>query len=141
MAINYIEKGSGLHAAITAAGHWLRQVDGGVWISDNDAVVQAIIDAYNALPDAKITKVNEIKAEALRRIQLLFPAISDMEALALVREQWLSIAPAARQATPSFQRMIDIYQAAKNAATVVNGYTAVSQVAGYSAATDPAWPV
>ncbi len=141
MAINYTEKGSGLHIAITAAGHWLRQVDDGVWISSNDVAVQAIIDAYNALPGAKITKVNEIKAEALRRIQLVFPAIDNMDALALVREQWLSIAPAARQATPNFQRMIDIYQAAKSAITVVNGYAAVAQVASYNAVSGPAWPV
>lgn len=44
--INYIEKGYGLHLAIYAAGHWLKQIDG-KWVSDNDEAVQAIIDAYD----------------------------------------------------------------------------------------------
>lgn len=45
MPINYTEK-RGVHDAIRAAGHWLMQVDG-VWVSSNDAAVQAIIDAYD----------------------------------------------------------------------------------------------
>jgi len=50
MTINYIEKGIGLHDAISAAGHSLRQLDG-VWVSDNDVAVQAIIDSYSPVPD------------------------------------------------------------------------------------------
>jgi hypothetical protein len=46
MAINYIEKGFGLHEAIKEAGHTLVQRDG-VWISSNDEAVQAIIDAFD----------------------------------------------------------------------------------------------
>ncbi|MBK5945959.1 hypothetical protein CCR83_05700 [Rhodobacter veldkampii DSM 11550] len=45
MSIKYTEHGIGLHDAIEAAGHWLRQVDG-VWQSSDDAAVQAIIDGY-----------------------------------------------------------------------------------------------
>lgn len=45
MSINYTEKGLGLQNAITASGHWLRQHNG-VWMSDDDAAVQAIIDGY-----------------------------------------------------------------------------------------------
>lgn len=52
MTINYTEKGFGLHQAIEAAGHWLRE-ENGVWISDDDKVVQAIIDGYDALAAAK----------------------------------------------------------------------------------------
>ena len=49
--IAYIEKGYGLHAAIAAAGLRLTEVDG-VWQADDEAAVQAIIDAYaDPLPD------------------------------------------------------------------------------------------
>lgn len=50
--IQYTEKGEGLHRAIVAAGHWLeyRAGDGypgeGAWVASDEAVVQAIIDAY-----------------------------------------------------------------------------------------------
>lgn len=54
--INYTEKGIGLHEAIQAAGHWLAQHDG-VWVSDNDVAVQAIIDGYTMAQTA-----DEIKA-------------------------------------------------------------------------------
>ena len=49
--ITYIEKGSGLHEAIAAAGFRLAEVDGN-WEADDDKAVQAIIDAYaDPLPD------------------------------------------------------------------------------------------
>ena len=49
--IRYVEKGPGLHVAISAAGHRLSQVDG-LWEADDEGAVQAIIDAYaDPLPD------------------------------------------------------------------------------------------
>lgn len=45
MAIVYTEKGHGLHEAVRAAGHLLRQ-ENGLWVSSNDTAVQAIIDGY-----------------------------------------------------------------------------------------------
>ena len=49
--ITYIEKGSGLHEAIAAAGFRLAEVDGN-WEADDDKAVQAIIDAYaDPMPD------------------------------------------------------------------------------------------
>lgn len=54
--INYTEKGAGLHAAIATAGHWLVEHDG-VWMSDNDTAVQAIIDNYNPLPGAQLDAI------------------------------------------------------------------------------------
>jgi len=64
--ISYTEKGYGLHEAIRAAGHSLEQRDG-VWLSSDDVAVQAIIDAYDALPPAQAAKWEEIKAERDRR--------------------------------------------------------------------------
>jgi hypothetical protein len=60
--INYAEKGHGLHDAIRAAGHWLRQ-ENGVWVASNEAVVQAIIDDY-ALSEAQTYRCAEVEALA-----------------------------------------------------------------------------
>ncbi len=64
--IEYIEKGIGLHEAITAAGHWLHHIDGD-WKSSNDAAVQPIIDGYT-LDKAKAEKslAVSLHAKALR---------------------------------------------------------------------------
>lgn len=67
--IVYTEKGGGLHAAVEAAGERLWQEHDG-WHSTNDAVVQAIIDAYSAADHtawALAQVVPAIKAERERR--------------------------------------------------------------------------
>lgn len=69
--INYLEKGHGLHEAIAAAGHRLVQRDG-VWIADDEAAVQAIIDAYPASSTAAPVIV-EIKTRAREIILGLYP--------------------------------------------------------------------
>lgn len=56
--INYIEKGYGLHLAISAAGHALSQVDG-AWVSSDDLAVQTIIDGYT---------LDQCKAEARAKV-------------------------------------------------------------------------
>jgi hypothetical protein len=60
--IAYTEKGAGLHEAIARAGHLLRQ-ENGVFVSSNDAAVQAIIDSYT-LDDAKAHKSAQVSAHA-----------------------------------------------------------------------------
>lgn len=60
--IKYIEKGIGLHDAIYAAGHQLIERDG-VWVSDDDEAVQAIIDAYDPRPEIRLL----VDAERKRR--------------------------------------------------------------------------
>jgi uncharacterized protein YbjT (DUF2867 family) len=67
MAINYIEKGAGLHAAIAAAGHRLTDIDG-VWVASDEQAVQAIIDAYDPLPPAQEAKISAINAECRSRL-------------------------------------------------------------------------
>ena len=134
--INYTEKGRHLHEAIRKAGHWLRE-ENGQWVSSDDVAVQAIINAYDPLPDYKTERVAAIKAEGLDRIQAVFPAINSFDELALVRELFLSILPAARSPTANWQRMIDIYTAGRNAITAVNSATTQAQVDAVS----PAWPV
>lgn len=60
--INYTEKGSALHAAIRAAGHWLRE-ENGAWVSSNDEAVQAIIDGFT-IEQARAARKAEISAYA-----------------------------------------------------------------------------
>lgn len=67
MAINYTEKGLGLHDAIAAAGHWLHFDSARGWVASDEAAVQAIIDAYDPLPLALAAKWREIQAERDRR--------------------------------------------------------------------------
>jgi hypothetical protein len=64
--IQYAEKGSGLHAAIRKAGHWLRE-ENGVFVSSDDEAVQAIIDTFDPLPEAKAAKWAQVQAERDRR--------------------------------------------------------------------------
>lgn len=62
MSINYLEKGAQLHAAIRAAGHWLRE-ENGAWVSSNDEAVQAIIDGFT-IEQARAARKAEITAYA-----------------------------------------------------------------------------
>jgi len=64
--INYIEKGHWLHEHIAASGHWLIQRDG-VWISDDDTAVQALIDAYDPLPIAQADAITRVKTAAAEK--------------------------------------------------------------------------
>jgi len=54
--ITYTEKGIGLHDAIAEAGYTLANIDG-VWVSNDDVAVQAIIDAYQPDPLADLEAV------------------------------------------------------------------------------------
>lgn len=69
--INYVEKGIGLHGLIESSGHRLEQSDG-VWISDDDVAVQAIIDSYPASATAAPI-IAEIKMHAREIILTRYP--------------------------------------------------------------------
>lgn len=75
--IDYIEKGAGLHRAVTDAGHWLEQRDG-VWISSDDDAVQRIIDDYT-LEQAKAERKREVSAKARGKYNLVTAGISAAE--------------------------------------------------------------
>jgi hypothetical protein len=75
--IDYVEKGAGLHRAVTDAGHWLEQRDG-VWISSDDDAVQRIIDDYT-LEQAKAEKRREVSAVARQKYNLVTAGISAAE--------------------------------------------------------------
>ena len=112
-------------------------------ILDWIALGNTIADAYTAQEleeQALANMIQDLKVEGLNRIQAVMPAISNFDTLELVREMWLSIAPAARSATADFQTIIDIYQAARDGIIYLKGATA-GQVAAYDVTTDPSWPV
>lgn len=93
------------------------------------------------LASAKSAKLQELKAEGLSRIQAAIPGIAGWDHLGLVREQWLSIAPAARSATTDFQLVIDVYQAGKAAVGDIGVLTTVTAIDSYNVVADPSWPV
>jgi len=142
--ITYIEKGYGLHDEILRLGHKLvkrHNADGTKsWISSDDIVVQAIIDGYDPLPDYKAAKKAELKAEALRRMQIVFPAFQTMDDVKFFAEFWQSIKPAARQATPNFQKIIDIYAVAKSTLTTISTMSNESDIKNYDVISTPSWP-
>lgn len=80
------------------------------------------------LAAAKTRRRGEIRSEGLARIQVRFPAISDFEVLKLVREQYLSIAVAARTPTTDMQWLIDTYAAVQTALVDVNNAATVAAV-------------
>jgi len=66
-------------------------------------------------------RVSEIRSAGLSLIQTTFPALNDIEEISFQAEFWLSIALSSRQPTAKFQKVIDIYQLAKEA--IANGVT------------------
>jgi hypothetical protein len=125
--INYIEKGIGLHNAVFAAGHKLWSIDA-VWFSDDDAAVQAIIDAYDPLPDQKADAIAAVKATGVEKIATIFPALDNIDVINLVAELYLSIAPAARAPTANFSKIAAVYTAAKNGIGTINAATSKAGV-------------
>lgn len=90
--IAYTEKGSGLHERIRAAGHSLAQVDG-VWVADDAAAVQALIDAYTPA-DAAAYLCTAISAHAKALRDRVVAAISpgEMASWAIKRAEMLAYA-------------------------------------------------
>jgi hypothetical protein len=88
------------------------------------------------LAEYKASKVLLIKTEGLTRITQIFPAMSSIDEIKLLREFYLSIAPSARQPTANFQKIIDISQAVQTALTSVNNAASKAAVDAVSVA----WP-
>ena len=125
--------------ALEAEGFYPQWIDN-ILYSNDDAAAELFIDAFDALPVHKEEKVVELKVEGLLRINVIFPAIETWDKLELAREQWLSIIPAARDATVNWQSMIDIYQAGRDANAIINAYATILEVESYNVQTDPFWP-
>jgi len=104
------------------------------------------VDALDAgeladvLADRKRAKIKLLKAEGLSRVHALFPAIATWDEIMLVKESWLSIASAARNPTPKFLSLINIFVAGSDAADAINAMTNVNAIDAYNVTTDPVWP-
>lgn len=109
------------------------------WVADDEIAVQAEIDAFDFLASTKRLKRQEIKAEAVKRLQAIDPDIDSIKDLTLLFALWNSVRAAA-VIDPDWQRVLNIRSAMRNAIQTVNGYTTVAQVQAYDAVTMPGWP-
>lgn len=75
--ISYTEKGAGLHAAIAAAGHILRE-ENAVWISSDDEAVQTLIDSYS-VADARAYRQAEVEQLAKAHRDRVIASVSPGE--------------------------------------------------------------
>lgn len=110
------------------------------WILLGNAIGAAFTPT-ELVSKAKAAKIEELRAERLVRIQAVLPGVTSDDTLELMSEMWLSIAPAARQATATWQNAINIYTAGKQAGIAVNALTTVAEIELYNVATNPSWPV
>lgn len=101
---------------------------------------QALRDPASNVELAKQLKRDALRREALARVRVKLPALNTFAEVELVREQWLSIAPAARQPTATFQYLIDVVQAARAAATSINALATAAEVMAYDIQATPGWP-
>lgn len=85
--INYVEKGAGLHQAISKAGHSLRQ-ENGIFVSSDDDAVQAIIDGYT-LAQAQASKCLEVDKHAQTKFDNAVSGVSpaEMAGWSILREE------------------------------------------------------
>lgn len=66
MMINYVEKGRYMHRHIRAAGHTIVN-ENGFWVTSDDVAVQALIDTFDPLPDAKADAIERVKTAAAEK--------------------------------------------------------------------------
>ena len=94
------------------------------WIAEGNTpepeFTQAELDAQ-----AEQQRKQDIKDAGLALINVVFPALNDLDEIKFQAEFWKSIAPAARKATADFQSAIDTYTTAK---TAINNGTASADV-------------
>lgn len=149
MPISWANK-PGLQAHLNENGYYTIRRDGvfnAFRASDNatgpdiDTAVQALIDGYDPIDFVKAEKGDEIKREALARVNSIFPSISSLDELKLEQERWLSLAPVGIQPTPDYQKAIDIYVAAINAVAQNAAETDWLIVSAYDVNAGPSWPI
>lgn len=150
MTIRYTEKGSRLHEAIRAAGHWLRE-ENGEWVSSDDAAVQAIIDSFDPVAAELPQKIASVKEEAQRRIFAVMPAHKQTNLLALATENMLAHGPDSSKWPADIQAVkavadagwakIKAIRAASNEIEArLSAEPDWQKIEAHEAATDDAWP-
>lgn len=107
--------------------------------SDGGATFEDAPDT-RTLAQAKRQKLRELNGEFLSRVRTIYPSLNDIDEVKLVRDQFLSTAPSARQPTADFQKLIDTYQAAIGARTDIQALGNKAVVDAYDVANTPVWP-
>ena len=122
---------------------WIKKPTGAEYIVDDGREQETIdaIAAYDELPAHKAQKIDEIKAEGLRRINLIYPAIATVDDLTLIADLVKYMrANGAGAPTGNLAAAQAVYTAAKAAIAAVNAKTLVADVQTYDAVTSPFWP-
>jgi len=136
--INYIEYGIRFHDFIKESGHSLIQKDG-EWISSDDVAVQALIDNYDPLSEAKTDAKQRVTLHASQLVADIYPFINPEkeEAVGLYHfttDLYLSIKSASRNALSG--RLLEfkgIYDTAQVKIAEVNAMTDWQLVDAYDA--------
>lgn len=155
MAISYIEKGSGVHREIKQAGLrlvWSYKLSQWIYNLADESAIQAIIDNYDPIADAKIDKIVDIKCEAAKRAgdYLNFarklwketgngPLVYDF--MMVHRNLLQFMTPSAKGTDSEYEGMLAVQQACKGGIDAINALGDIGMVNSYDVKTDPAWPV
>jgi hypothetical protein len=92
--------------------------------------------------EIKNEKISELGRQTVARCNAIIgDGIVSFGHLRLIRAQYLSIDISARNPTPEFQDMIDVFQAGEAAADIITALTTQAEVEAYNVVTDPAWPI
>ena len=105
---------------------------------------EAQINDYKVACDKVITrasKLNELNAKGIEHTcRTSGLCYESWDALVIAYNDWISIAPAARQATVSKSKAISHYQPWLDAKTTLNNYTGYGSIAFFNVSTMVNWP-
>ena len=117
--IQYVEKGAGLHDRVAAAGYRLWQRDG-VWVADDDAAVQGIIDGYT-LDDCRAEVIARIDSHAAALRNTIVGSVSpaEMASWSIKRGEAQAWIAAGDAATDAIAPMLSMEASARGVSTAV----------------------
>ena len=109
-----------------------------VWLKAGGVPEPAIMTPAPAptLGELKKRRIQALSLEAMAHVQAVMPEVGNMATAMLIRELWLSIAPAARQPTQDMQTVFAIFSAYRSAVIDVRNCSTPECVA----AVTPTWP-
>ncbi|MBW2465872.1 MAG: hypothetical protein JRF02_01095 [Deltaproteobacteria bacterium] len=98
-----------------------------------------ICEAAIKVKQLRIEKKSDLSQEALTRVQAYIP-YRDWDDVIIAYEDWLSIAPAARQPTADKTAAINHYAPWLAARDTLDNYTGLKSIEDFNVVDDPAWP-
>ena len=145
MAITFTYMSPGLMAAIEGSGHWLMNTDG-VWGSDDDPAVQAIIDAFDAVGYERGQRQATLNAACSAAINAGFPSSALGEASTYTvtptdQTNLISACTAAQAALAASKAWSANLTVNEFDVVFVSGHYYLAITGGSTGATEPAtWP-